>query len=106
MPKGILEILTTKTGRREDGSLKNKLFQHLTQEEGIQALKDQLKSVTILMNVSDDWKEFERLWNKKYGQQELPFDRLELIEPKMKEELSDFNQKLKQGLNWNPKDHE
>lgn len=55
------------------------------------------------MNISEDWKEFERLWNKKYGQQELKFkDRQELIEPKP--ENSAFDAKLKRALEYDPKE--
>lgn len=106
MPKGILDILLKKTERGEDGRLKHKLFQHLTEEEGIEALKKQLNSVITLMNVSDNWRQFEKLWNKKYGEQELPFDQYSIIEPKVQEEkLSEFNEKLKKGLEFNPKDN-
>jgi len=32
------------------------------------------------MNVSDSWRQFEKLWNKKFGQLELSFSELEKIE--------------------------
>jgi P63C domain len=106
MPIGILDVLIKKTERGQDGRLKHKLFQHLTEKEGIEALKKQLTSVVTLMNVSDSWKQFEKLWNKKYGQQELSFDDYSIIEPhKEITVLSDFNQKLKKGLDYNPKEN-
>jgi len=104
MPSGVLEVLTAKTQRNEDGRLKHKLFQHLTKEDGIDGLRKQLNSVVTLMNVSDSWSDFEKLWNKKYGQQQIPFGNIELIEPKKEEKLSEFNKKLKQGLDFNPKE--
>jgi hypothetical protein len=81
MPLGILDALIRKTKRGQDGRLITKLFQHLSQEDGIKALNKQLDSVIILMNVSDNWKQFEKLWNKKFGQQELPFGDSVIIEP-------------------------
>lgn len=106
MPRGILDILINKTPRGEKGRLKHKLFQRLTKEDGINALKEQLTSVITLMNVSDNWRQFEKLWSKKYGQQELSFNEYDILEPKKEEKLSDFNQKLKKGLEYNPKEKE
>ena len=104
LPKGVLEALLNKTPRNEKGKLKNKLHQYLTREEGLEHLNRQIISVVTLMNISDSWKEFQRLWNKKYGQQEISFDNQILIEPKDTKELSSFNKSLKKGLEYNPKD--
>jgi len=112
LPKGVLQALLQRTSRNEKGKLKHKLHQNLTREEGIDHLNKQIVSVVTLMNVSDNWKQFEKLWNKKFGQQELFNDETaSMIEPKKIEdkgtiELSDFNVKLKKGLSFNPKKKE
>ncbi len=80
--------------------MKSKLHQHLTRDEGIEHLNKQIISAVTLMNISDNWKEFEKVWNKKFGQQEIPFN-YEIIEPK--KEFSDFDNDLKTALNYNPK---
>ncbi|MEZ4874987.1 MAG: P63C domain-containing protein [Flavobacteriaceae bacterium] len=109
LPKGIfvLEKLKSKTPKTEKGNYKYRLHQSLTKDKGREALKKVLYSVEALASISKDKREFERLMNEKYGQKEIPFTDLETLdEPKKKEvKLSDFNQKLKQGLGWNPKDH-
>ncbi len=103
MPKGVLDALVNKTPRNNDGRLKHKLFQHLTKKDGITALKDKLTSVVTLMNVSDNWKQFEKLWNKKYGQQELNLGGLDVLEPKKESKPEGFDKKLKQALDFDPK---
>ena len=101
LPKGVLNALLNITPRDIKGKLKNKLHQHLTREEGIEHLNKQIISVVTLMNVSDTWRQFEKLWNRKFGQLELPFSDLEMIEPKKitkdKNELSAFNNILKKA---------
>ena len=104
LPNGILEILLGKTPRDEKGRLTNKLFQNLNPKDGIEALQDQLKACVLLMNISDDWKDFERLWNKKFGQLEIPFSDYKLLDPKPKEPLSRFNKTLKTALGFNSKE--
>ncbi len=104
LPHGVLNTLLKLTGRREDGSLKNKLFQHLTEDEGISSLEDQIDKVILLMEVSDNWKDFEKLWNKKFGQQQLSLDITKLFDPKKDDKLSKFNQKLLKAVKTNPKD--
>lgn len=104
LPKGVLEVLLEKTPRSERGNLKQRLHQRLTKEEGIEHLNKVIVSVITLMNISENWKEFERLWNKKYGQQELTFqEQKELIEPKPKSPKG-FDKKLKTALEYDPKD--
>jgi len=97
LPSGVLEILLS------DGRLKTKLFQHLTVDEGIEALKLQINSVTTLLEISDSWTQFDRLWNKKFGQQELPFTDYSILEPENNIELSSNNKALKKALDFNPK---
>lgn len=110
LPPGVLHALLHKTPRNMKGKLTRKLHQSLTREEGIEHLNRLIVSVVTLMNISDDWKEFNELWNKKFGQQVLPLDDVMLIEPKVEENpkeelppLSEFNQNLQLGLDWNPK---
>ena len=73
LPHGVLEALLSVSERDNKGRLKHRLHQRLTREQGIEHLNRQIISVVTLMNISDNWKEFERLWNRKFGQQELPF---------------------------------
>lgn len=106
LPKGVLQALLSQTPRNEQGKLLKKLHQHLTREQGIEHLNKQIVSTVTLMNVSDSWKDFERLWNKKFGQQELQFTDYELLEPQkeVKRNLSSFNKSLKTALEYKPKD--
>lgn len=83
LPHGVLRALLNLTERDDKGKLKHKLHQHLTREQGIEHLNRQIISVVTLMNISDSWREFDRLWNRKFGQQELPFrEQEELIDAK------------------------
>lgn len=84
LPPGVLETLLDVTPKTSKGNRQHRLHQRLTKEDGIEHLQKVLVSVITLMNISEEWKEFEKLWNKKYGQQELNFKyRQELIEPKV-----------------------
>lgn len=108
LPRGVLQALLNRTPRNDKGKLKTQLHRSLTREQGIEHLNRQIISVVTLMNISDTWKQFEKLWNKKFGQQEL-FNDYSLLEPDKKsqqEDLSNFNNKLKTALNYNPKDKE
>jgi P63C domain-containing protein len=102
LPKGVLEALLNKTTRNEHGKLTQKLHQRLTREQGIEHLNKQIISAVTLMNISDSWKEFEKLWNKKFGQQELAFSDSKILEPTI--ELSSFNKNLKKALDFKPKE--
>lgn len=85
LPKGVLQELILKTPKTVDGKLAKKLHQSLTPEVGHPHLEKQLVSVITLMNISNDWKEFLRYFNKKFGQQELDFKsdgQQSLIDPK------------------------
>ena len=84
LPHCVLEALLERTERTEKGKLKYRLHQHLTRDQGIEHLNRQIISTVTLMNISDNWKEFDRLWNRKFGQQELTFEEQEdYISPKM-----------------------
>lgn len=75
LPKGIyiLQKLKEKTPKSDAGNYLVRLHQSLTKDIGREALKKQVTSVTTLMSVSNSWAEFERLFQRKYGQLELPF---------------------------------
>ena len=103
LPKGVLEALLNKTPRNEKGKLSKKLHQSLSREQGIEHLNKQIISVVTLMNVSDSWNDFERIWNKKFGQQEIAFKEYDLLAPKQQKPLSGFDKKLKIALDYNPK---
>lgn len=107
LPKGVLQELIEKTPKNVAGKLIKKLHQSLTEDIGNPHLEKQLVSVITLMNISRNWKEFLRYFNKKFGQQELEFEELEAIEPtklikKEKSNLATFDQQLKGLLNVPP----
>jgi hypothetical protein len=52
------------------------------------------------MNISKDWREFLRFFNKKFGQQEFDFNEIEEIPPSIPK--SKFDQQLKGLLNVPP----
>lgn len=93
LPKGVLAELRNKTPKNETGKLTKKLHQSLTSDIGHPHLEKQLTSVVTLMNISKDWKEFMKYFNKKFGQQELDFGDSE-IEKKPKENKSNFDKTL------------
>lgn len=81
LPKGVLQELYSKTPKTTSGKLAAKLHQSLTSDIGNPHLEKQLISIITLMNISKDWKEFIKFFNKKFGQQELDFESVEIIEP-------------------------
>lgn len=81
LPKGVLQELYHKTPKTTTGKLAAKLHQSLTSEIGNPHLEKQLVSVITLMNISKDWKEFLKFFNKKFGQQEIEFEEVEPIMP-------------------------
>lgn len=84
LPKGVLQELKNKTPKTMDGRYKAKLHQSLTTDIGNPHLEKQLTSVITLMNISKDWRDFIRFFNKKFGQQELEFPEIEENESKQK----------------------
>ncbi|WP_223648360.1 P63C domain-containing protein [Hymenobacter psoromatis] len=72
MPRGVLPALIDKTPQ-PTGKRKPKLHQALSEDTGVPHLEKQLVSVVTLMNVSNDWKEFKGLFERKFGQQVLDF---------------------------------
>lgn len=55
---GVLDKLREVTPRNDKGQLKHKLFQRLTPDTGVPALREHLASVTTIMKLADDWQWF------------------------------------------------
>ena len=112
LPKGVLEELQSNVPKSASGNKTARLHQLLTDDIGNPHLTAQINQIVTLFQLSDDmkhmWQQFEKLRQRQSGQLELPFDFDEkghTIEPIEEEGLSDFNKKLKKGLDWNPKNH-
>lgn len=75
---GVRGELNRLTPRDEKGRLKQKLFQHLTEDVGHPKLREHLASVTSLMKASDNWSQFMYMLNRalpRYGDTPyLPFE--------------------------------
>lgn len=99
LPKGVIQELYNKTPKTQSGKLAKKLHQSLTLDMGQPHLEKQLVSVITLMNISKDWPEFIRFFNKKFGQQEIDFasdEQRKLIEPQKRPvPVTEFNRDLK-----------
>ncbi|WOD43619.1 P63C domain-containing protein [Hwangdonia lutea] len=111
LPKGVLDELESNVPKSESGNKTARLHQLLTDDIGNPHLTAQINQIVTLFQLSDDmahmWSQFEKLKHRQSGQLELPFsfdDKGHTIEPIEENNLSDFNQKLVQGLNYNPKD--
>lgn len=112
LPKGVLEELKVKTPKSASGNYTKRFFQSLTPDIGHPALTAQIYKVIGIMNISDNWEQFKsnfnRMVDRNNGQTELNFDVIEKeieVPKKQNEELSSFNKKLQQGLNFNPKEN-
>lgn len=110
LPKGVLEELQENVPKSETGNKTARLHQLLTDDIGNPHLRAQINQIVTLFQLSDDmqhmWSQFEKLKSRQSGQLELPFnfdDKGHTIEPLEMDGLSDFNKKLKQGLDYNPK---
>jgi hypothetical protein len=66
LPNGVLKKLQEITPKNAEGKKTAKLHQSLTLDIGEPHLEKQLISVITLMNVSSDWKEFIKLFGKKF----------------------------------------
>jgi hypothetical protein len=55
----VLEALEKKNPRLDSGRRKNKHHQWLTQDEGMQRLREHLAAIIVLMKVSSTWSQFE-----------------------------------------------
>lgn len=107
MGESVLKELKSRTPKTAKGNYKYKLHQWLTKDEGREMLKKVLNTVEGFASISESKAEFDRMIQKKYGQQSLSFPDFDPYkEEETKEDLqklSVFNQKLKQGLEYNPK---
>lgn len=73
LPKGVLEELKTKTPKSKSGNYIARFHQSLTDDTGKKHLRNQLITVIALQDISEDWEQFMRYFNRKFGQQELDF---------------------------------
>jgi P63C domain len=64
LPPGILDELKSKTPKTDAGHYSARLFQSLSDDIGTPHLKAQLTSVITLMEASDNWDEFIRMFNR------------------------------------------
>jgi len=108
LPKGsfVLEKLKSLTPKTKSGNRAYQFHRHLT-DDGKEALKKVLYSVEALASISDNKRQFDKVMQDKYGQKEIAFSDLETLDEPQKDlpnKLSDFNEKLKKGLEFNPKD--
>lgn len=74
LPPGILETLREKNPRTASGHRAHKHHQFLTENTGSPHLDKQIATVTTLMRISEDKKQFEELFEKAYppAQDRLP----------------------------------
>ncbi len=110
LPLGVAEELKKKVPKNKEGKNIVRLHQLLTDDIGNPHLQAQINQVVTLFQLSDSmkhmWEQFEKLKKRQSGQLEMPFSfdqkghTIEPTEPK----LSDFNQKLKKGLEFDPKE--
>lgn len=106
LPKGVLEVLKSKTPKSDTGNYLAKFHQYLTLDIGEPNLAAQLNKVITLFQLSDSmehmWTQFNKLKSREEGQLELPFvfdADGHTKEPFYEEsELSDFNKKLKKAI--------
>ncbi|NMR34237.1 hypothetical protein HIO71_08445 [Chryseobacterium aquaticum] len=104
LPKGVLDKIREKTGKTEKGNWRYQWHRNLTPEIGREHLKKQIIEVTTLMSVAQSKEQFDSLFQQKYNKQPIQL-KLEFEEqPAPAKKLSDFNEKLKKGLDFNPKD--
>lgn len=112
LPKGVLLDLERNVPKSSSGNKTARFHQLLTDDIGNPHLTAQINQVVTLFQLSDDmkhmWNQFEKLKLRQGGQLELPFnfdDKGRTIEPIEENILSDFDKKLKKGLEYNPKEN-
>jgi len=67
LPNGVLEELRKNNPTIPEKKRRKSLhYRHLTEDVGDPHLQKQIISVTTLLSVADDWKEFTRLFSKKF----------------------------------------
>lgn len=112
LPNGVLSELKKRTPKSQSGNNTARYHQLLTLDVGEPNLTAQINQILALFRISDNmeqmWNLFEKLKNRKHGQLDIPFDFDEkghTIEYKHEEQnLSSFDNALKQALNYNPHD--
>jgi P63C domain len=77
LPFGVLEELKNKTPKDEKGHRKHRYHQLLTDDIGNPHLSNQITAVVTLMKASSNWRNFERLFARAFGQQEISFKEFE-----------------------------
>ena len=112
LPKGVLLDLERNVPKSSSVNKTARFHQLLTDDIGNPHLTAQINQVVTLFQLSDDmkhmWNQFEKLKLRQGGQLELPFnfdDKGRTIEPIEENTLSDFDKKLKKGLEYNPKEN-
>lgn len=64
LPEGVLDELKRITPRSERGNTTERYHQHLTEDIGNPHLSNQIQRVIAIMEVSDNWKDFQEKFNK------------------------------------------
>jgi hypothetical protein len=77
LPYGVLEELKNKTPKDDKGHRKHRYHQLLTEDIGNPHLTNQITAVVTLMRASANWRNFERLFARAFGQQEIDFKEFE-----------------------------
>jgi hypothetical protein len=77
LPPGVHDEIKRRNPATPDGRRRYKNAQFLTSDTGIPHLDDQIRSVTMLMRISDSQQQFEELFERAFGRQK----RLPLVIP-------------------------
>jgi hypothetical protein len=73
LPQGVLKELKERTPKDEKGNRRHRFHQLLTEDIGHPHLSNQITAVVTLMKASPNWRVFERLFARAFGQQEIDF---------------------------------
>lgn len=113
LPKGVIDELKKKTPKSSAGNYTARFFQGLTTDIGDPHLTAQINQIITLFKLSDDmqhmWRQFEKLRLRDSGQLEIPFnfdEKGHTIEPIDNTTMNSFDRKLKEALDFNPKENE
>jgi hypothetical protein len=77
LPVGVLAELKRRTPKDDKGHRKHRYHQLLTEDIGNPHLSNQITAVVTLMRASSNWRNFERLFARAFGQQEIDFKEFE-----------------------------
>ena len=110
LPKGVIEELKKRTPISARGNRTAEFHQSLTPDVGDKHLQHQISEVLTIFRISDTmkemWSQFEKLNKRKAGQLPLPFEFDEKGHTKEPREITGFDKKLQQALEFNPKEKE